>query len=101
MNHNSGIPPDLATSLTNSLLNQPMPLQFQHHNQASSTEVRSRKENRLHQPINVPLGSSAPPAPDHKEMRRVSQQMYMPSGSFVPTSLVEQHIKSPRTTSSE
>lgn len=78
-----------------------MPLHMQSHNQSSSNEVRSRKENRLHQPIDIAPVSSAPLVPDHKDMRRVSQQMFMPSGSFVPIGLAQQRIKSPRTASSE
>ncbi|RDA86305.1 hypothetical protein CP532_5663 [Ophiocordyceps camponoti-leonardi (nom. inval.)] len=91
----SSMPTDLASSLTNSLLNQPMPVHFQHQQQqqqqsgfsAPAAEVKSRKENRLQQatassPGLLPAASVS--VQDHQEMRRVSQQMYLPSGASLP-----------------
>lgn len=96
----SSIPSDLAYSLTNSLLSQSMPLHFQQPGiQAPSSEVRSRKENRRQQPAGPSL-SAAPPAsalgPDHQEMRRVSQQMYMPPGASIPVCTVNSRDDSPQ-----
>ncbi|PHH93069.1 hypothetical protein CDD83_1354 [Cordyceps sp. RAO-2017] len=100
LSHSSSLPADLASSLTNSLLNQPMPLHFQQPNfQPPATEIRSRKENRRQQP-----GGPSPPAPpttqtlvqDHHEMRRVSQQLYMPSGGSLPVGVGTSQIDSPQ-----
>lgn len=93
MSQNNAIPPELAHSLTNSLLNQPMPFQMQSASTLDPTnKVRSRKENRL-QPIDQPTSIPAPkptPALEHKDMRRVSQQMYIPSGNTMPVSVMQQ-----------
>ncbi|CAM1511990.1 Fc.00g095030.m01.CDS01 [Cosmosporella sp. VM-42] len=97
ISHNGSIPTDLANCLTNSLLNQPMPLHMQA--RPSTTEVRSRKENRLHQPA-VPspsaFSSTSTPAQEQKELRRVSQQMYIPSGGSMPIGVSQQQNMSPK-----
>ncbi|POR34960.1 Uncharacterized protein TPAR_04843 [Tolypocladium paradoxum] len=81
----ASMPSDLGNSLTNSLLNQPMPVHMQQPNfHASAGEVKSRKENRFQQ-----LAGPSP-GQDHQEMRRVSQQMYMPPGASLPVCTVSQ-----------
>ncbi|PHH72852.1 hypothetical protein CDD82_5777 [Ophiocordyceps australis] len=90
------IPCDLATSLTNSLLNQPMPLHFP---QSSFHElvpvVRSRKEKRSQLPdAQLPAASIA--GQEQQEMRRVSQQMYIPSGGSMPVCNVAMQKDSPQ-----
>ncbi|RDA91100.1 hypothetical protein CP533_6698 [Ophiocordyceps camponoti-saundersi (nom. inval.)] len=100
LSFSSSMPTDLANSLTNSLLNQPMPIHFQQQQQqqqqlpsfsAPAAEIKSRKENRKQQAISsspslLPVASG--PAQDHQEMRRVSQQMYLPSGASLPVCMV-------------
>lgn len=96
---NSGIPPDLASSLTNSLLNQPLPVQVQGqgaHNPA--TEIRSRKENRSHQLADRPASATfatSKPSTEHCEMRKVSQEVHLPSISSLPLSAVGSQVNSP------
>ncbi|KAI1408748.1 hypothetical protein F5Y13DRAFT_204491 [Hypoxylon sp. FL1857] len=64
---------ELATSLTHSLLNQPHPLPIQPGSIApSAPEVKSRKENRLHQDHPIEGTSTI----DHVEMRKVSQSSF-------------------------
>ncbi|KJZ80068.1 hypothetical protein HIM_00782 [Hirsutella minnesotensis 3608] len=100
LSHSSSIPSDLANSLTNALLNQPMPLHFQQpaHNTPAS-EIKSRKENRRQQAHRA-SPSVLPPAlslgPEHQEMRRVSQQMYIPAGATMPVCLTGSQMKSPQ-----
>lgn len=85
--HDASFPSGLADSLTNSLLNQPLPLTTQHlafH--APSVEVKSRKENRGHQHAGHSPASAAGVAAasqEHQDIRRVSQQLYMPSESSI------------------
>ncbi|KND90082.1 hypothetical protein TOPH_05293 [Tolypocladium ophioglossoides CBS 100239] len=97
--HSASIPSDLANSLTNSLLNQPMPVHMQQPNfHAPMGEIKSRKENRFQQ-LAGPSPSAIPTAltscQDHQEMRRVSQQMYMPSGASLPVCTVSSQANSP------
>ncbi|KAF4509293.1 hypothetical protein G6O67_005562 [Ophiocordyceps sinensis] len=98
--HNSSIPSDLASSLTNSLLNQSIPLYFQQPNfHAPATEVKSRKENRRQQPARPSpsaLSAASTLGHDHQEMRRVSQHMYLPPGASVPVCTVNTQVNSPR-----
>ncbi|KAG6008129.1 hypothetical protein E4U43_000212 [Claviceps pusilla] len=94
--HKTSLPSDFADSLTNSLLNQPMPMHFQQ--QASchlpAADVKSRKENRgqvLHA-MPPPTATGYPVSNnyyEHQEMRRVSQQMIVPSGSSLPVGTVD------------
>ncbi|KAI0837739.1 hypothetical protein F5Y06DRAFT_270126 [Hypoxylon sp. FL0890] len=64
---------ELATSLTHSLLNQPHPLPVQTGSIAPpAPEVKSRKENRLHQDSPIARTSSIV----HGEMRKVSQSSF-------------------------
>lgn len=94
--HKTSLPSDFADSLTNSLLNQPMPIHFQQ--QASchlpAADVKSRKENRgqvLHA-MPPPTATGYPVSNnyyEHQEMRRVSQQMIVPSGSSLPVGTVD------------
>lgn len=83
---------DLANSLTNSLLNQPMPIQVQAQGAPiPATEVRSRKENRLqHNDQPITTASISTHATDHAEMRKVSQQLYMPSVGSLPAGVAPQ-----------
>ncbi|OAQ87697.1 NADH dehydrogenase (ubiquinone)-like protein [Purpureocillium lilacinum] len=86
LSNSSVIPADLASSLTNSLLNQPMPMHFQLQGQASlepAMEVKSRKENRNHARAHSPSDMSMASAQDHVDMRRVSQQLFIPAGGDV------------------
>lgn len=98
LSHNSAIPSDLANSLTNSLLNQPMPVHLQHHAQNFHTpaaEIKSRKENRSRATGPSPSGVTAASAPDHYDMRRVSQQMFMPpSGTSMPMCTLSPEVDS-------
>ena len=98
--HNSAIPSDLANSLTNSLLNQPMPAHFQYHTgsfSAPAGEMKSRKENRGRPAGPSPSGMVMPSAQDRCETRRVSQQVYMPPGGSVPVCALScPHIDSPQ-----
>ncbi|KAK3384852.1 NADH dehydrogenase-like protein [Podospora didyma] len=73
--HSMGLPPDLATSLTHSLLNQPFPLPIQPHNiPLPSSEVKSRKENRqLAVGESNALSGLSTPHIDHVEDRKFSQ----------------------------
>ncbi|GAB0136942.1 hypothetical protein EsDP_00005226 [Epichloe bromicola] len=90
--HNTSLP-DFANELTNCLLNQPMPI---HSQRAGShvpcADVKSRKENRG-QTHAVPASATGNPAAvshhEHQEMRRVSQQMIIPSGSSLPIGNVD------------
>ncbi|KAF7561416.1 hypothetical protein G7046_g2725 [Stylonectria norvegica] len=97
--HNASLPADLATSLTNSLLNQPIPLQLQAHNMRTlASEVRSRKENRFQKQSDIlpsMLSSTLTPQQEHQDQRKVSQQMYPPSGSSVPVNVAQPLKKSP------
>ncbi|KAI1358161.1 hypothetical protein F5Y08DRAFT_125825 [Xylaria arbuscula] len=64
---------ELATSLTHSLLNQPHPLPVQGSNTAiPAPEIKSRKENRLHNEITLEPTTNL----DHIDMRKVSQSVY-------------------------
>ncbi|OTA64879.1 hypothetical protein K449DRAFT_421404 [Hypoxylon sp. EC38] len=64
---------ELATSLTHSLLNQPHPLPIQTGNIIPpAPEVKSRKENHIHQDSPVEGASSI----EHVEMRKVSQSSF-------------------------
>ncbi|KAI9158061.1 hypothetical protein HJFPF1_06048 [Paramyrothecium foliicola] len=101
--HNAYISPDLANTLTTSLLNHSMPVQLQnraypYHSAVPAPEVRSRKENRLQQ-LGEPSPSTVTSTPtsiqDHHEMRKVSQQLYIPSGSTLSVSL-SSHESSPQ-----
>lgn len=94
----TAIPADLANSLTASLLNQSFELQAQPQAQTycldgSSSNVRSRKENKGRHvtcpiPLTAPLGSLH--ADDHYlDQRKVSQQMFVPIGSDHPASLAD------------
>jgi hypothetical protein len=88
---------DLANSLTSSLLKQPPPYKVQ--NPAShfpAPEIKSRKEARVHHNELRPSTSdtvvtSAPPFEQPSEqphdLRKVSQQMYIPSGASLPTTI--------------
>lgn len=86
--HDTSFPSGLADSLTNSLLNQPLPLTAQHHAfHAPSAEVKSRKENRDHQHAGhspSPAAGISAAGQEHQDIRRVSQQLYIPSGSSIP-----------------
>ncbi|KAI1329204.1 hypothetical protein F5Y16DRAFT_367005 [Xylariaceae sp. FL0255] len=64
---------ELATSLTHSLLNQPLPLPVHGSNSAiPATEIKSRKENRfMNDPTAAPIGHL-----DHVDMRKVSQSAF-------------------------
>lgn len=71
----SAIPADLATSLTQSLLNQPLPLPTQTVGiPLPAVEIKSRKENRL---LNVELSNpslaSSGPRGDHAESHKFSE----------------------------
>ncbi|KAJ6445217.1 NADH dehydrogenase (ubiquinone)-like protein [Purpureocillium lavendulum] len=99
LSHNPMIPTDLANSLANSLLNQPMSLHFQPQCQASqdpAMEVKSRKEIhnnvRGHSPSDISMASIQ----DHSDMRRVSQQMFVPSGGSLPVCMVSSQANSPQ-----
>lgn len=88
----TSFPTDLADSLTNSLLNQPLPtLVRQTCSHSTPCEVRSRKENRasVHQGpfISLPAAVSVD-GQVHAETRRVSQQIHQPSGSQISTQSV-------------
>ncbi|KAG5926474.1 hypothetical protein E4U42_003273 [Claviceps africana] len=93
--HNTSLPSDFADSLTNSLLNQPMPMHFQHPAScpAPAADVKSRKENRGQVLHAMPPSATGHPATttyyEHQEMRRVSQQMIVPSGSSLPIGIVD------------
>jgi hypothetical protein len=95
---NMAIPAGLATSLTSSLLNQPAPSQVQHHgSHIPAPEIKSRKETRL-QPDARPSPSddsstSIPPQEQHRDLRKVSHQMYMAPGASVPTVIAPQQIQ--------
>lgn len=95
----SSIPPDLANSLTNSLLNQPMPSLSHHHSSfyPHAPEVKSRKEVRLSQDANAsqPAPASTAPGLENQDMRKVSQQMYIPSGASMPIGTVPMQSNSP------
>lgn len=76
-----------------------MPVHMQQPNfHAPVEEIKSRKENRFQQ-----LAGPSPPAiptaltsgQDHQEMRRVSQQMCMPSGASLPVCTVSSQVNSP------
>ncbi|KAK3376803.1 hypothetical protein B0T24DRAFT_229909 [Lasiosphaeria ovina] len=73
--HTSALPPDLATSLTHSLLNQPFPLPAQPQNTSlPSSEVKSRKEDR-HLAVGDSNTSSTHSTPhaEHVEVRKFTQ----------------------------
>lgn len=84
---------DLANSLTSSLLSQPPPCQL--HSQMSpfpAPEIKSRKEARLQQNEHRPSLSNAsvtstPTFEQHHDLRKVSQQLYIPSGASLPTTI--------------
>ncbi|KAM5368504.1 hypothetical protein ACJZ2D_009481 [Fusarium nematophilum] len=98
--HNAVLPEDFARSLTASLLNQPPPFQLQPPSTRVLTpEVRSRKENRKrHSTCPIPSSLSTGPTfgLDHQDQRKVSQQMYMPSGGSVPVPNGQTQIQSPK-----
>lgn len=100
LNHTASIPSDLASSLTNSLLNQPMPPLLQNSSfHVPTSEIKSRKENRLHQttgPSPPALSTKSISGQDHADMRRVSQQMYIPSGASLPVCTVSSRAPSPQ-----
>ncbi|VUC24764.1 unnamed protein product [Clonostachys rosea] len=97
------IPPGLATSFTNSLLNQPIPpSQYQSKtNSVPSNTVKSRKEACLEKQLQP---SPALPEPIHDkiqtDIRKVSQQIHMPANGDIPcltnTSNLCQEVKLPR-----
>lgn len=96
----SRFPPELATSLTQSLLNQPCPLPNQAGTPmtAPGSEVKSRKETRLG--ASRP-DSNAPSLLDHLDMRKVSQAVFGdPSDSFGQTQVYENGGNSSREASS-
>ncbi|KAK7924236.1 NADH dehydrogenase (ubiquinone)-like protein [Apiospora marii] len=96
----SRFPPELATSLTQSLLNQPCPLPNQAGTPmtAPGAEVKSRKETRLG--VSRP-DSSAPSLLDHLDMRKVSQAVFgNPSDSFGQSQVYENGENSSREASS-
>lgn len=93
--HNTSLP-DFADMLTNSLLNQPIPIHLQRTaSRVPCADVKSRKENRVqtHAVPAVPASATGNPAAvnyhEHQEMRRVSQQMIIPSGSSLPIGNVD------------
>ncbi|KFA53751.1 hypothetical protein S40293_01699 [Stachybotrys chartarum IBT 40293] len=77
----TSLPLDLANSLTESLLNQPLPNRLPQQTVHGLTgEVKSRKENRLQQladPLPSALSSTSPIDQESHHMRKVSQQMFM------------------------
>ena len=81
--YSSLLPPELATSLTHSLLNQPHPLPVMPHTiPLPSSEVKSRKENR-HLTIGHPSSSqSTPQNGDHAEIRKFSQPSFSLVGNL-------------------
>ncbi|KAG5976923.1 hypothetical protein E4U55_007157 [Claviceps digitariae] len=93
--HKTSLPSDFADSLTNSLLNQPMPMHFQHPApcHVPAADVKSRKENRGHVLHTMPPQATGHLAStnyyEHQELRRVSQQMILPSGSSLPVGNVD------------
>ncbi|KAF4984125.1 hypothetical protein FZEAL_618 [Fusarium zealandicum] len=97
---NTVYPEDFALSLTASLLNQPVPFQLQAPPTRTSTpEVRSRKENRKRHttcPIPSSLSTGTTVGLGHQDQRKVSQQMYIPSGGGVPVPLVPRQTQSPQ-----
>ncbi|GAO19344.1 hypothetical protein UVI_02008740 [Ustilaginoidea virens] len=86
MRYDSPFPSDLATKLTHSLLNQSTPINMLQTNfTAPSLDVKSRKETRS---LAHSASSCLTPTPSqqqpHQDMRRASQQMYVPCGSSIP-----------------
>ncbi|XXG94922.1 hypothetical protein Hte_001181 [Hypoxylon texense] len=67
--HHTNFSSELATSLTNSLLNQPHPLPVKPGTIPPAPEVKSRKESRLNHDSPNEHASAA----DHVDMRKVSQ----------------------------
>ncbi|KAF7542266.1 hypothetical protein G7Z17_g11726 [Cylindrodendrum hubeiense] len=95
--HDSGIPADLANSLTNSLLNQAMPFQRRAANMpVSMAEPRSRKETRMRRPTPSTISSISTTGQSSQERRKWSQQSSIPSGGVIPISLVRSQTKSPK-----
>ncbi|KAK3347388.1 hypothetical protein B0H65DRAFT_147992 [Neurospora tetraspora] len=76
--HMPSIPSDMASCLTNTLLNQPMPLPLQPHQvPLPSSDVKSRKENRfLTIPGSNPSSAHSTPTADHSDIRKFSQPVY-------------------------
>ncbi|KAG5916273.1 hypothetical protein E4U61_003824 [Claviceps capensis] len=91
--HNTSLPSDIADSLTNSLLNQPMPMNFQYtESHAPAAEVKSRKENRGQARTKTKPATGHPAGTnyyEHQDLRRVSQQLIIPSGSSLPIGTVD------------
>lgn len=76
--HMPSIPPDMASCLTNTLLNQPMPLPLQPHQiPLPSSDFKSRKENRF---LTIsgcnPSSAYSTPSADHSDVRKFSQPAY-------------------------
>ncbi|CCC05485.1 hypothetical protein SMACR_09282 [Sordaria macrospora] len=76
--HMPSIPPDMASCLTNTLLNQPMPLPLQPHQiPLPSSDFKSRKENRfLTISGSNPSSAYSTPSADHSDVRKFSQPAY-------------------------
>ena len=95
------IPADLANSLTNSLLNQPLPMNRHHHaGQLPAMEVKSRKETRCQNQENLPpsTGSSSTSTCGNEShhIRKVSQQMRTPTGASLPAGTFASKVNSPQ-----
>ncbi|OAA34782.1 hypothetical protein NOR_08294 [Metarhizium rileyi] len=94
----TSFPSDLADSLTNSLLNQPLPMNSAFRTPA--TEVRSRKEH-LEQQLSAPSPTTVAGASENIQhrptIRHVSQQLYMPLGVSIPVAKSDMDATSPNT----
>ncbi|KAG8413583.1 hypothetical protein J3458_012658 [Metarhizium acridum] len=84
---NTSFPSELADSLTNSLLNQPLPMDLHHSAfHAPAAEVISRKEYRdqQHSGPSPTIAMGGPvDTQERLESRHVSQQVYIPQGSSI------------------
>lgn len=76
--HLPSIPSDMASCLTNTLLNQPMPLPLQPHQiPLPSSDVKTRKENRfLTISGSNPSSAHSTPTADRSDIRKFSQPVY-------------------------